>query len=540
MGAILRIEVPLCDESRYIKNGTIRKSMVITVYTIALSKGLLTRRKQNISTMQIRSKLIIALSVLGLLLCAILYVLMQWSFDRGMIHYINQQERSVLKERVARLAEYYQTAGNWQSLVDDPAYFHRIVRGENEDNLRPELHSGLRRDGHRPPPRKGGYRRPEHRRPEPPPRDSGRGRPHRGPPRASSPALLDVYKQSLIGQVNNDDITEVIMVSGDTVGWLAVPPPKHAPRDNNLSIKDNLGLAFALIGLALVFLVLFVGLPLAQHFVKPLRQIAKAANALTRGDYSSQLPFKRKDEIGALAKDFEVLSATLKANEASRSRWVADISHELRTPLAIAAGEVEAMLEGVRAFDKDNLSSVKQEIDQLNRLVNDLYELANAEIGALRYNKAPLNIREALMHAVQRFEELFTQKNLQLECDIGAAALWVNADVQRLNQLFNNLLVNELKYADTGAKIRLSLQENTHTLQCVIEDSGPGLPEEHVAKLFDYMYRVDSSRNRKTGGAGLGLSICFKIVEAHQGQIQAARSELGGLKITVTLPLMSR
>ncbi len=485
-----------------------------------------------------------------------------------MIHYVNQAEMDKSQKVVDVLLDHYREHGGWDRLANDRFLYARLVFSaddrENEtgllasqdregqagrDRARGERSDRRHRDESDPfgrGNRRGEVRGPrdEHRSsrgPRDEQRPSGRGPGDSGRPRRSgpgTPALLDKNKNRLIGRYESDYLHIPMTLDGILVGWLAVRQPEYSPNDANLSIKNNPSAALYLSLLALVFCVLFIGLPLSRHIVRPLRSLADAANTLTKGEYEIRLDFARKDEIGKLARDFETLAATLASNEKSRSRWVAGISHELRTPLAIITGEIDAMLERVRPLNDDNLRSLKQEIEQLTHLVNDLYELSNAEIGALRYVRTKINMSDVVSNAVQRFEDLFSVKHLKSELDLPNKKCWVNGDVQRLNQLLNNLLANEIKYAEENAVVKLSLLQHSDRLIFAVEDSGPGVSTEHLDKLFDYIYRVDYARNRKTGGSGLGLAICRKIVEAHDGTISASHSKLGGLKITVALPLL--
>ncbi len=475
--------------------------------------------------MKIQTKLILALSSLALILCFALYYLIQWSFDRGMAHYVNQQERQVLNEVAESLSGFYQQHGSWQGLSENPRKFHDIIRSE------------LGRTDRSPP-----------RRPPPGPGSKGDGVQGDGPPhhrrghngRDFRPSLLDAHRHTVVGRSHKKSLDVEVLYQGEIVGWLSVPRPRHSFEQMNISLRSNVLIAFGVLGCVLVFVVVFIGVPLSRHFGRPIREIALVTKSLTEGDYDINIRSRRSDEIGQLARDVEILAKTLKSNEQSRSRWVADISHELRTPLAITLGEVEAMLDGVRPINEDNIISIKNEVNHLSVLVNDLYELSNAEIGALRYNKVPVDFRQVLSQSIQRFNALFNERNFTVEVSIPKDEVWVNGDVQRLNQLFNNLFSNELKYADEAARVNVLLENDGETLIFVIEDSGPGVSREHQSKLFDYIYRVENSRNRATGGSGLGLSICRKIVEAHDGTILSAESELGGLKLILSLPIIRK
>jgi two-component system sensor histidine kinase BaeS len=174
----------------------------------------------------------------------------------------------------------------------------------------------------------------------------------------------------------------------------------------------------------------------------------------------------------------------------------------------------------------------------LSRLVNDLYDLSLSDLGALAYSKADTDPAEALRLALDLFRPEYADKGISLETDLPPGTGFpLFADSERLHQLFSNLLENSLKYTDPGGRLRVFIERDGGTATVHFQDSGPGVPESDLGKLFDRLYRVDSSRNRETGGAGLGLSICRSIVEAHAGTIAAFPSPLGGLWVKIEFPM---
>ena len=248
------------------------------------------------------------------------------------------------------------------------------------------------------------------------------------------------------------------------------------------------------------------------------------------------MPIVGHDELATLALNFNDLAATLEQNEASRKRWLADIAHELRTPLAIVKGELEAMEDGVRPINIRNIASISEEVNHLQSLINDLNELNQAEIGAMRYQKSALNISELLMLNAERHRALLKSHGLVLSLEIPENKISCWADAKRLNQLLDNLFTNSAKYTDAPGQVICRLVEKPDDVFIYLEDSQPGVSEADLEKLFEHLYRVDSSRNRKTGGSGIGLALCKNIVYAHQGKLSAHASALGGLMIKISLP----
>jgi two-component system sensor histidine kinase BaeS len=235
------------------------------------------------------------------------------------------------------------------------------------------------------------------------------------------------------------------------------------------------------------------------------------------------------------------MALTLEKHNKDQRQWVADISHELRTPVAVLQGEIEALLDGVRPITPETVRSLHAEALRLNRLVEDLYELSLSDIGALSYRKELLDVADVLNVSLDGFRAEFGRKNITLRTDPSAEQNVVAyADWGRLEQLFANLLENSLRYTDAGGETAVNLALSNSHIIIKFQDSAPGVPERNLDRLFERLYRVEGSRSRTSGGAGLGLAICKNIVEAHEGSISAHQSPLGGLLIRISLPLARR
>ena len=322
------------------------------------------------------------------------------------------------------------------------------------------------------------------------------------------------------------------------MGYLGLLPLKMLADTRQMRFAREQKQAFALIALAMVFLAALLSIPLAQRMVKRIRDMASATHRLASGRYDTRVPVESSDELGRLARDFNALALTLEKHEQARRQWIADISHELRTPLSILRGEIEAMQDGVRAATPQTIGSLHGEVIRLSRLVNDLYDLSLSDLGALAYSKSDTDLAGALRQALDLYRPEYADKGISLETDLPTGTPFpLFADSERLHQLFSNLLGNSLKYTDPGGRLRVFVERNSGTATVHFQDSGPGVLEGELGKLFDRLYRVDSSRNRESGGAGLGLSICRSIVDAHDGSIAAFPSPLGGLWVKITFPM---
>lgn len=477
--------------------------------------------------MKIQHKLFLAFLFGSLVLVATMYGLMQWSFDKGMIDYVNERELNSQAALAPLLAGKYRDYGSWDFIKGNHTLWRNLIRRSDsslpygETTERPQ-----ERQRRRPPPNG--------------PNFAGPGVNHPPPPRKPLRiVLLDDNKQSLFGPYDPNQKTPLlpIEVNGKTVGWLTLASRKNMPEAYDIAFVSEQKTTYLVISGIMLLLSACFAYPLASWLTQPIKKLAAATHALASGNYDLQIKHNSKDELGQLTRDFNHLAQTLAANESARKRWIADISHELRTPLGITRGELEAMMDGIRPINKENIHSTHQEILRLQRIVDDLHELAKADIGALSYQMEPLDLNDLLQSQVAKFTPQAESLQLSLKSDLPTAAVKVWADKTRITQLMTNLLTNSMKYTDPNGTVSLRLTSTDNRARLIIEDSSPGVPLNTMEKLFDPLYRFESSRNRKTGGSGLGLAICKKIVEGHNGTIKAEASYLGGLKITVTLPI---
>ena len=350
--------------------------------------------------------------------------------------------------------------------------------------------------------------------------------------------VLDAKRNPVFGSSNLADIQlfKPITDKGRIVGYLGMLPSKFISDNHQLKFVKDQKYIFAIIALLMLLVSAAISFPLARFIVRPLKKLAAATGHLSSGKYDVRVPVDSDDEFGHLSRDFNALALSLDRNEHARRQFVADISHELRTPLAILGGEIEAIQDGLQELSLESISSLQVEVFRINRLVEDLYQLALSDVGALAYRKSDINLTSILTEAIDRARPKMADIPLTLRIQIPKESVVVFADAERCAQLFDNLLNNTLKYTDSGGTLDIELEVAQGAVKIDFKDSGPGVAEEERKKLFDRLYRVEGSRNRASGGAGLGLAICRNIVEAHEGVIEAFHSPLGGLWMRITLP----
>jgi len=204
----------------------------------------------------------------------------------------------------------------------------------------------------------------------------------------------------------------------------------------------------------------------------------------------------------------------------------------------VLQGEIEALLDGIHKITPETIRSLHAETLRLKYLVEDLYQLSLSDLGALTYQKEYLDPIDVLRDSVESYRTEFDRKHIALTLAVsGDIKTTAFADRERLSQLFLNVLENSLRYTDAGGELRVGAQVDNDFLIIEFQDSAPGVSARDRERLFERFYRVEESRNRESGGAGLGLTICKNIVDAHEGMISAHESPLGGLLIRIALPV---
>jgi len=470
-------------------------------------------------TLSIRFKLFttLLLTTGSVVLC--MYLMMLWSFDRGFLDYVNKQEQQKYVEFSEALAEHWQENNSWEKLSNNRRSWDNLLNQyidfpEFNDRDRGRRSFGPRGDFQRPPP------------------------PHKI---GNRPLLLDKDQNMLIGRaidLTNIQLHEII-VEDEVVGFLGQFPQKKLADELDVLFVEQQSRAFMLSALMMVIICVVAALPIAAHLVKPIRHLTKGTQRLISGRYKTVIPITSNDELGLLSKNFNTLANKLKENEKARQQWIADISHELRTPLSILKGEIEAIQDGIRVSSPQTINSLHAEVEHLNLLVNDLYELSMSDIGALNYQKSNIDIGHVLQDTLDSFRTEFENAGLTLVFNFKLKKIHhVFADATRLRQLFSNLLKNTLRYTDRDGRLEVEISAQPDEISIQFKDSEPGVSEAELEKLFERLYRVESSRNRATGGAGLGLSVCQNIVSAHDGTITAKASPYGGVWISVRLPAL--
>jgi two-component system sensor histidine kinase BaeS len=285
-------------------------------------------------------------------------------------------------------------------------------------------------------------------------------------------------------------------------------------------------LRIALLAAVVLAVALALSALLAGHVVRPLRTMAAAARRAGDGDLAARVPAERRaDEVGELARAFNTMAARREQSEDARRRLVSDVSHELRTPIANVRGWLEAAQDGLATLDRQLVDSLHEETLHLQRLTDDLHDLALAEAGELRLSPVAIDLGEMLSQVALSF----ASPRLTVDCEPGAT---VSADPVRLRQVVLNLLANALRHTPDDGSVVLAGSPGTIT----VTDTGEGISADDLPHVFDRFRRVDPSRTRATGGTGLGLAIVKQIVDAHGGSVTIESVVGEGTTVTVRIP----
>jgi signal transduction histidine kinase len=294
----------------------------------------------------------------------------------------------------------------------------------------------------------------------------------------------------------------------------------------------------------LISLVIAFGLSLltARWISKPLLNLIGGVQDLSRGEYHS-LPLEGPREIQELAQAYNVMSGKIKDNQQAQRDFIANVSHELKTPLTSIQGFAQSILDGATQEPeklKDAGRIIFIEAQRMNRLVLDLLMLTRLESGLSDLKPAPVLLNEILISVVEKFQPQAAVTGQTIDFKPGKE-ITLTADGDRLAQVFSNLVDNAIKFNPSGGKIQIKTWRDGSSGYVEVQDTGPGIPEADLSRIFERFYQVEKSRKGGAGhSSGLGLSIAQKIVKAHGGEIKVESTPEIGTKFTVQLPFYGR
>ena len=343
-------------------------------------------------------------------------------------------------------------------------------------------------------------------------------------------AELSKPNAELIFVIKADGLTRSIAASDDFKKSLVFSLQQRDALPNWLLNGLLIG-AFASISLVLV-----AAYQAAKRIAQPIEAVSRAAMQMGRGDLSARAPIdatlnRSSFETLTLAQNFNAMAEALERAQQQRRDMTADIAHELRTPLGVMKSRLEALEDGVIPFDAPEVQKLQQHTRLLIRLVEDLRVLSLADSGQLEIHPRVFDLAANARTVVAGFEARANAAHVRLSVNAPEKTPFTG-DPDRITQVLSNLLSNALQHTPAGGEITVNLEQSDQiTLE--VRDSGPGIPEGQLERIFDRFHRVDASRSRASGGTGLGLAIVRTIVELHSGTVSVSNANGGGAVFSV-------
>lgn len=297
---------------------------------------------------------------------------------------------------------------------------------------------------------------------------------------------------------------------------------------------------FALI-VALTF-----ALSVSTGLADQVEQVVAVARRLAGGDLTARADPSNEGEIGQLTRAINYLGSELERSarqqqeiETARRNLLAAISHDLRTPLASMRAMIEAITDEV-VTDEDTvrryLTTTRAEVNLLSRLIDDLFDLAKIEAGAMELRREPASIEDLLSDTLEGMQLHAGAQGIELTGKVCGTVTPVSVDPAKIQRVLANLVLNAIEHTPRGGTVHLTVRPRSGSVEVAVQDSGEGIAESELPHIFDQFYRSDPARRRKSGGTGLGLAIARGIVEAHGGTIEAASRRGEGSTFRFTLP----
>jgi two-component system, OmpR family, sensor histidine kinase BaeS len=346
----------------------------------------------------------------------------------------------------------------------------------------------------------------------------------------------------LVGQTfvpNGDTSILPIHVGADTRGALVViNNPNTQENPPEAPFMPGVYRALFLAALVTAGVSVIIARVLSQSLTSPLRKLTDTMNRFAHGDRNIPMAATSRDEVGDLNRTFHQMMKEIERQEELRKEMTADAAHELRTPLAVMRANLDALADGVYPLTVENLLPLQESTMLLSRLVDDLRVLALADAGQLTLEKTEIELEPFLHRIATRFASSAKAKGLEIHVSVGDGTPPMLADPQRMEQVIGNLLSNAIHVTPASGRIEIGAGQDGAFVLLYVEDSGPGIPQEELGKIFERFYRLDDTRARSEGGSGLGLAIARKIAEAHGGSIRAENRSEGGARFVFRIPIV--
>ena len=292
---------------------------------------------------------------------------------------------------------------------------------------------------------------------------------------------------------------------------------------------------FAVLAVISLLAFLFISSSI-RSFLEPLEQLAESATAMTAGDFDAPLPENGDEEMQKVVNAFSVTQQRLHEARETRKKVLADIHHELRTPLNVIANRLEAIHLGLFHWDEQTAAVLQEETERIQTIVDELEQLNDVDAGVRKLDCIWVVVQEWLPKIVSLFAAEADHRSVNLKLSMPVSPLCIWMDKNKMSQVVVNLVSNALRYTPPGKNIFVGVKSTIGQVLLSVRDEGVGIEPEHLPFVFERLYRVESSRNRETGGAGLGLAIVKEVVNAHGGEVTVRSWPGKGTCFQILLP----
>ncbi len=272
---------------------------------------------------------------------------------------------------------------------------------------------------------------------------------------------------------------------------------------------------------------------LASGMTFPLRQMAEATTRMAKGDYSRQVHTSSSDEVGQLARSFNTMAGELADTDRQQKEFIANASHELRTPVAALQSTLENLVDGVGEPDRKTLGRMLAQAEHLGRLVNQLLDLSRLEAGADKLGRSTVDVGDLLHELTGDLRLTHPVAIISVKAPLG---LRIEGDKDQLERVLTNIIGNAIRFSPFGKPVTIVASRQDGAVRVAVHDEGPGIPVEQRARVFERFWQADGSAPTGGGGAGLGLAISKRIIDAHDGEILVTDNQPAGTTMVISIP----
>ena len=285
------------------------------------------------------------------------------------------------------------------------------------------------------------------------------------------------------------------------------------------NIVNQVVKSIAIIGILSIMTSIAIIWIISRRTLNPITNIVNTSKYLSKGDFTKRIDQSVSGELSEIVTAFNYMASELQKLDEQRKIMIADIAHELRTPMTNLKGYIEGWSDGIIKPDNETLKILDYQVNTLSKIIDDLSTLSLAESGMLSLNISEFELNNKISEIINNFKLRSQSQNINIINNI-TPDITITYDPQRFTQIVTNILNNSILATDDGGIISFSTSTNNNNLLLKISDNGTGIPKDELPYIFDRFYRTDKSRNRQSGGSGLGLSIVKYLIESHNGTIK--------------------